>query len=129
VDGLPTDDLRRFYVERSSPANAITIIGNVATSPSLVSNASTAVLSRRSVNRFRKIAREINACGSVPGIQLAEAPSSLAPQRRWRVKDENDEVTRLRNMIANLDASEITEDIQKFVEGAARATEAEFKAI
>ena len=129
IGGLPTDDLRRFYVDRSSPANGITMIGNVATSPHLASNASTAVLSVQSFNRFRDIAREIDATGGAPGIQLAEAPRSLAPKRSWRVKHKDDELARLKGIVADLDAREISEAICNFIEAAARATEAEFQVI
>jgi 2,4-dienoyl-CoA reductase-like NADH-dependent reductase (Old Yellow Enzyme family) len=129
ADGVPTDDLYQFYVSRSSPESAITVIGNVATMPQLAANASTAVLSAKSFSTFRKIAREIRNRGSVPGIQLAEAPPLLAPRRRWRAESATDELTRLRKMIESLNAIEIREDIRNFIQAAARATEAEFGAI
>ena len=105
------------------------MLGNVATTPSMATNPTTCVLTKNSMREFASVASDIAERGSIPGIQLAEAPSALEPQRKWRTPDQAKELDRLREMTANFSAAEIARCLQEFADCAARAADCGFTAI
>ena len=128
-DGIPTLALNRFQVARSGPAIGISFIGNVAVASDGRTNAGTAVLSNESADAFGQIASEIRARGSLPGIQLAYAPSDLHPGRKWRAQDQKAEIRRLQSMVSDIEATSLGAVMGHFVDATARARQLGFDVI
>lgn len=117
VRGRPSYRLLRFHKERSSSAIGISMVGNVAVEPSGRTNDRTAVLrARDDIARFAVLARAIHRRGSLSGIQVASAPTDLAPTRRWGVPDVEAEGARLREIIAAYTDEELSVNLRNFVQ-------------
>lgn len=130
TEGRPTARLKRFHEARSNWAIGISIVGNVTIHRGLGTNARTPVLSHRSdVPRFATVARGIRRAGSLPGIQLAAAPTDLSPARNWRAHDVTAEVARLQELVAGYTSAELASLMDEFVRSAELARDAGFDLI
>lgn len=129
LDGKPTAALLRFHADRASPSVGVNMVGNVATRLVMATNPTTCVLSTTTEPEFAAIASEITNRGSVAGIQLAQAPSELNPDRKWRSLDVSRELHRLQEIVRRFTAPQIGEFLDSFAEAAERATNCGFRAV
>lgn len=129
-NGNPSPRMIRFHTERSGRGIGISMVGNVAVEAEAKTNKDTAVLNADTdVRGFAELAAAISSHGSLPGIQLANAPRSLAPPRNWRAGNQSQEVRRLREIVSGYGTSDVTLALAQFVESARLAVLAGFEVV
>jgi 2,4-dienoyl-CoA reductase-like NADH-dependent reductase (Old Yellow Enzyme family) len=128
--GVPRGRLLQFHRERSGPTLGISMVGNVAVDEDARTNSNTPVLHNQvDCRRFAVISRAIARAGSLPGIQLANAPSFLQPHRRWKATDPTEEIGRLRSLVGLLSQDAIELQLARFVQSCRLALDSGFAII
>lgn len=129
-NGNPSARMIRFHVQRSGKGIGISMVGNVAVEPHAKTSADTAVLSAETdIRGFAELAAAISSHGSLPGIQLANAPRALSPPRNWRAANRSQEVARLREIVSGYGTKEVTLALAQFIQSARLAVLAGFEVI
>lgn len=106
------------------------MVGNVAVEANAKTNEDTAVLnSNTNIRGFADLASVISSRGSLPGIQLANAPRSLSPPRNWRAANPSQEVARLREIVSGYETTDMTVALAQFVNSARLAVLAGFEVV
>lgn len=127
---LPSARLLHFHRERSGLAIGISMVGNVAVEAPMRTNVRTAILRKsQDLPRYAALARAISRRGSLPGIQLASAPTNLQPHRRWRTTDTGQEERRLRGIIRSYTDDDLDEHLARFLHSGSLAKRAGYDVV
>jgi 2,4-dienoyl-CoA reductase-like NADH-dependent reductase (Old Yellow Enzyme family) len=113
ADGLPTEGLRQFHVERSGRSIGISYVGNVAIHSDYVNSPTTAYIS--SHHSWRRLAEAISLNGSVPGIQLACKTLREPSSKKWVTRDLKAFVECSRAHLASLSENYLDAVMDRFV--------------
>jgi len=130
TNGIPDSRLLAFHRARAGIGVGIAFVGNVATDLNVRTNLGTTVLAdQTAVPAFRAIADAIRGRGTLPAIQLGDAPDWLAPQRNWRTRSVENEVARLRTLLCSAAAGDLQAVLDRFVHSVKLAAIAGFAVV
>jgi 2,4-dienoyl-CoA reductase-like NADH-dependent reductase (Old Yellow Enzyme family) len=128
INGNPTDELINFHKLRSNAYTGINYVGNTAISIDSVTNKNTLFINPK-MDQYAKLAETIEACGSLPGIQIASFSSNVQAQRKWQNKNSKDYKEQVISEIKSLKITQIRACIQQFKRGIQQLIDCGFKAI
>lgn len=113
IEGLPTEGLRQFHLERSGRSIGISYVGNVAIHSEYVNSATTAYMS--SHDSWGRLAETISSKGTVPGIQLACKTLHEPSPIKWVNRDVGAFVQETRDHFGSLSRNYLDQVMRRFV--------------
>jgi 2,4-dienoyl-CoA reductase-like NADH-dependent reductase (Old Yellow Enzyme family) len=127
ANGLPSEGLKQFHLERSGRSIGISYVGNVAVHADYVNSSVTAFLS--SDQAWEVIARTISGNGSIPGIQLACKSLGEPAPKKWMNHDVDTYVQKSQEHLRSLPKEWLSRMFDRFVCAAETAYSLGFRVI
>lgn len=128
-NGNPTQELERFFLERSGKMIGATYVGNVAVATELKSNAGTATINVENLPIWNRLALGIETRGSVPAIQLASKHAGIESESGWVNQNVQDFVDQAKDILHGLSREQIFDVCKKYIAAAQCAEKAGFKIV